>query len=334
MAGLATPGAVILIYHRVAEIPRDPQLLCVRRRHFGEQLEVLREHYHPMSLLELVGAVRDRKLPKRAVVVTFDDGYADNLVDARPLLADHGVCATVFVVGGDGGPAREFWWDELERLLLETETLPRALRMTVGADAWHWQLGESAWYRPEQSERDRGWNVQQPDNPGPRQEMYRALHERLRTLPLPQRRKVMDSLQAWSGAERVVRPTHRSLATDEIRELADGGLVEIGAHTLTHPVLATLPTDAQQLEIERNKAHLEQILDRPVRSFSYPYGTRSDYSVETVKLVRRGGFACACANFAGVVRSDADSFELPRVLVRDWDGDEFARRLRQAWGNG
>ena len=218
MAGLTTPGAVILIYHRVTEIPRDPQLLCVSPRHFVEQLEVLREHYHTMSLLELASAVRDRKLPDRAVVVTFDDGYADNLVNARPLLADQGVCATVFVVGGNGGPSREFWWDELERLLLETETLPRVLRMTVGADAWQWELGESAWYRPEQSERDRGWDVQQPDNPGPRQEMYRTLHERLRTLPPPQRREMMDSLQAWSGAERVVRATHRPLANHPVKK--------------------------------------------------------------------------------------------------------------------
>ena len=112
--------AVILLYHRVADLPSDPQLMAVTPRHFAEHLEVIRQSCRPLRLHDLGEA-----LPDRSVVVTFDDGYADNLHHAKPLLAAHDVPATVFVTSGYVGSDREFWWDDLERILLETPSLPR-----------------------------------------------------------------------------------------------------------------------------------------------------------------------------------------------------------------
>jgi peptidoglycan/xylan/chitin deacetylase (PgdA/CDA1 family) len=107
----------------------------------------------------------------------------------------------------------------------------------------------------------------------------------------------------------------------------------VGAHTLTHPVLAALPEAAQRDEIRRNKECLEALLGRPVKSFAYPYGTRADYTRQTVRLVREAGFACACANVPGVISQRSDPFQIPRFIVRNWDGEEFARRL-EAWFDG
>src|SRR5262245_42781760 len=324
------PGACILLYHRVAEVPSDPQLLCVTPQHFAEHLEILRTYGYPLRLQGLTQALCAGHLPRRTVIVTFDDGYADNLSNAKPLLERYDVPATVFATVGYLGHEHEFWWDELDRLLLQPGTLPAVLRLSIDGSIFLRDLGEATHYSAADFERHRHWNVVVQDDPGPRQEIYRALCLLLRPMPIGERRRVLEALQMWAGVEPKGRLTHRTLALAEAAQLSEGGMVEVGAHTLTHSVLSALPATAQQTEIVGSKARLEEILGRPVCSFAYPYGTRSDYTPETVALVRQAGFACACSNFAAVVWRGTDPFELPRVLVRDWDGDEFARRLR-AW---
>ena len=92
--------AIILLYHRVAEVPCDPQLLCVSPKHFGQHLEHLRQKYEVVGLPELVERVNERWRPRRAAVITFDDGYADNLWNAKPLLEQYETPATVFAATG------------------------------------------------------------------------------------------------------------------------------------------------------------------------------------------------------------------------------------------
>ena len=106
--------------------------------------------------------------------------------------------------------------------------------------------------------------------------------------------------------------------------------MEVGAHTVTHPTLSTLPVTLQHDEILESKVRLEQILGRQVHSFSYPHG---DLSAETATIVRDAGFTCACSSSAGIVRRSTDRFRLPRVPVADWDGQEFTRRLSR-WFRG
>jgi peptidoglycan/xylan/chitin deacetylase (PgdA/CDA1 family) len=321
-----TPQALVLLYHRVAEVPTDPHRLCVTPRHFAEHLEVLRRHYRPTALRQLAGTADRVRPAPLTVVLTFDDGYADNLYQARPLLERWHTPATVFVVSGYVGQEREFWWDDLDRLLLQPGRLPAALRLGPES-SYHWELGEAAQYGEAAYQRQRSWSALDRDHPGPRQSLFCVLHRQLRPLPELQRRQVLDQLVAWAGVEWQGRPSHRTLRSEEVWKLADGGLVEVGAHTVTHPVLHALPADEQRTEIRQSKASLEEILGRPVTSFSYPYGTRADYSAATVALVREAGFRCACSNFPGAVRPAADPFQLPRLVVRDWDGDQFAKQL-------
>jgi peptidoglycan/xylan/chitin deacetylase (PgdA/CDA1 family) len=272
-------------------------------------------------------------MPDRAVVVTFDDGYADNLHNAKSLLERQDVPATVFVTTGYLGSRREFWWDELDRLLLQPGTLPHTIRLTLDGRSYAWELGEAAQYSQDAYHRHRSWNVSLQEDPGTRQRLYRSLCQLFRRLPEEARSKALDELRTCVDARPAGRPTHRALSSEEVLQLAEGGLLEVGSHSVTHPVLSTLPAPAQRAEIHESKAQLESILGHPVTSFAYPYGSPADYTEETVAIVRHGGFACACANFPNVVRRGADPFQLPRILVRNWDGEEFARRL-DGWFRG
>jgi hypothetical protein len=82
-------------------------------------------------------------------------------------------------------------------------------------------------------------------------------------------------------------------------------------------------------EISRSKKTLESLVNRPVESFAYPYGRPGDFGKETVALVRHAGFDYACTNVSGAVAPDSDPYLLPRLFVRDVDGETFGRWLSQ-----
>jgi len=313
----------------VAESPTDPQQLVVTPAHFAEHLEVLRDYGRAVSLRQLSRALREGAPLRGNPALTFDDGYADNLYHAKPLLERYDTPATVFVTSGHVGTDREFWWDELERLLLLPGTVPATLRLDLDGTAYHWQLDEASHYDEEAYRSHRRWSALEASDPGSRQRVYRSLCSLLRPLPEELRRKALAELQAWAGSTAIGRSTHRALSEDEVRRVADGGLVEVGAHTVSHPVLSALPERTQKQEITESRARLEAILGRPVESFAYPYGTRADYLPSTVDIAREAGFAYACSNFEGIVAADTDPYQLPRFVVRNWNGDEFDRHLRK-----
>lgn len=322
------PPALILLYHRVTKLPSDPWGLAVSPRHFAEQLEVLRRHYHSMRLSELCHALANGRLPRRALAITFDDGYADNLYNAKPLLERNDLPATVFLPSGLIGQAREFWWDELDRLLLQPGVLPGTLRLHINGRTYAWEPGAAANYSEHEAQRYRHWRAWEAA-PGPRHGLYRALWELLHPLPPGEQCRVLDTLVAWAKAEPICRPTHRLLVEKEVLALARDGLIDIGAHTVTHPALRSLSVDAQRKEIQQGKTQLETMLERPVTTFAYPYGKQRDYTAETVALIREAAFTCACTNIAGAVTSATDPFQLPRLFVGDWNGEQFAEQLAQ-----
>lgn len=324
---------LILLYHRVTRCPSDPQGLCVSPEHFTQHLEVLRRHATPMPLQAFVQAVHDRALPPRGVALTFDDGYADNFHHAKPLLVRYEVPATVFVATGHIGGHREFWWDELEQVLLESETLPEEWTLTLRGRHHRWRLRPRSETLPVSAHRaGQRWTVLEPRDPGPRERMYRQVHQLLRSLPEDERQPLMDALRKWSGVSPMARPTHRPLRSEEVIALAQGGLIEIGAHSVTHPVLSQLPGAIQAQEVQESQARLEQLLGWPICHFAYPYGTRADFSGITIRCLRDAGYHTACANMDGSVDRGTDPFRLPRLLIRDWNGDEFCRQLARCWG--
>jgi peptidoglycan/xylan/chitin deacetylase (PgdA/CDA1 family) len=335
-------NALILLYHRIANSERDPQALCVRPSHFAEHLSVLRRSYNPRSLRDLHLRLKDGGLLRGWVAVTFDDGYADNLEVARPALEDADIPATVFIVSGQIGSSQAFWWDELDRTLLVPEVLPETLELK-GHD-WKYNCSLDVHEAVEDADTDTSRNVTKRFADG-RYQAYRDLMRLLRTFGSSEREAVLAELRAWSGVDAAVEPALRALDPDGVRQLTRDNLIEVGAHTISHVSLASRPIAEQDAEIAGSKSHLEDLIGHPVTSFSYPYGSRSfkrgiathlrfgrgyaaDYNSTTIALVKAAGYERACANFGGRVSATSSALELPRVIIRDWDGDTFERTLR------
>jgi peptidoglycan/xylan/chitin deacetylase (PgdA/CDA1 family) len=324
-AALVRPRAAILMYHRVHQALADPWDLCVSLSHFDEQMEYLHRHHVVLSLRELARRLAAGRLPRRAVVLTFDDGYADNLLAAKPILERWELPATFFATTGKFGQARDYWWDELARLFLEPGTLPETLEIVLNGEHLRWDLSESAAYSAADCRRNSAWRASADRDPTPRHAVVRTLNDRLYARPEPEKRRVIDELFAWAKASPDGRPGDRTLSPEELIAAEEGGLVGIGAHSVTHPVLTSLPAAAQRDEIAQSKSCLEEILGHPVAEFCYPHGA---YAAETVALVKDAGFGSACSVVSRPLGPDADPFLLPRIQARDWDGEEFARRLR------
>lgn len=314
----------MLLYHRVATPEADPWSLAVSPAHFDEHMAVLRRRAAVVPLDALPALLARRDAPRRCVAVTFDDGYADNLHAALPVLERHEVPATVFVTtGAVDGPG--FWWDRLERLLLGAGTLPARLEMTVLGARREWSLdGWTSWSAVERR-RHRAWRSGHPA-PTPRHALFMELWSLLQTSVPAVRDRVVAELERWASAT-PDGGDGAPLGRDDLVRLGAHPLVGVGAHTVSHPRLSALAPGEQSTEVVESRRYLEELLGRPVHSFAYPHGRPGDYTPDTVRVVREAGFTRACVNQPGTIGVNGDPFATPRAYVTDVDGGAFERHL-------
>jgi peptidoglycan/xylan/chitin deacetylase (PgdA/CDA1 family) len=285
----------------------------------------LRTRYRPFRLQDLVQSLRRGRIPHGVVVVTFDDGYADNLHAAKPLLERHDVPATIFLTTAYVRQNKEFWWDELERIFLQPSTLPDRLFVTVNGQSHQWDLKEARHYSEEEFRQHAWWTWRAKDYPTGRHRLFRDLFQLLQPLPEHERGPAITNVAAWAGIGSGVRPTHRPLASDEVVRLAESGLIEVGSHTVTHPLLPQLSAASQREELQTSKAFLETLTCKPITSFAYPFG--ASRRSETAALVREAGFESACSTIPDAVFRDTDLFQLPRLYVGNWGAEAFQKYL-------
>jgi peptidoglycan/xylan/chitin deacetylase (PgdA/CDA1 family) len=302
-------GALILGYHRIAYTSRDGYEVCVSPEHFAGHMDSLRKYVQPISLSKLVQGLKEGSLPPKSVAVTFDDGYADNLYIAKPLLEKYEIPATVFICTGYLG--KEFWWDQLERLVTGSQTDLHRLQLQAGGKQFEW-------HKATVSTEER--------QPALREEFCRALYHFLLSLDIEDQNYAMGVIRRWSNVSSSGVSTSRALNEDEVLRLADGGLIEIGAHTRHHPMLPQLSFARQREEIQSSKRDLEALLSRKIAGFSYPNGRAT---VDAKQLVREMGFSYACTSLHDVVRPGSDLYELTRFWQQDVDGDRFVKRLNR-----
>ncbi len=310
---------VILCYHRVFRPERDPHLLSVSPENFRAQLEVIRRLAQPLALDALANGAR----PSRGVVITFDDGYLDNLENALPILRELAIPATIYIATGYVGVDREFWWDDLERLTLGAVRLPAVVRLQINGRAREWEIGDDTVSDP-------AWDVLQTTTRTPRQKLFAELHAALRPLPEARQEEVLAQLRALTGTDRSPRPQYRCVTAVELKRLAAEPLLTLGAHTITHCDLDFRTDDEQEAEIAGSRDQLAEFIGETAAHFSYPYGS---FNESAMAVCARNQFRSAVTCIDGAVERGAHPQRLPRFLVRDWDGAEFERQLN-AWFRG
>ena len=275
----------ILFYHRFGDTRR-----AMSPRLFVQQLEYLRRHFVPMSLPDLVARrVSGEPLPARAVAVTIDDGYLDFAEHAYPQLQRFGIPVTLYTVSRFAAGSQWLWFDRLRYVCEHT----RLATLSVS-------LPEGPLSRPMTSadERERAWDV---------------IATRCLTLPTAAREQLIESCASAAEVDIPARPTGNFAALDfaGLRAL-DPALVDIGGHTLTHPILS-MCTDAEVVEeVGGCRVELQAALGRAVHSFCYPNGRPCDFDARAIAAVRAAGFQSATASTGMLLGPDAETWSLPR----------------------
>lgn len=298
---------IILLYHRCANMTSDPQLLGVTPEHFEDHIKWITENYKVLRFDE-----EWQKVTEPSVVITFDDGYEDNYLNAVPILEKYHCPATIFVTTGRLDTDMEPWCDDVERIILLNNNL---LGNKVTID-----LGEFGIVEKEiltESERN---------------DLYYLVHDTVKEMQPEDRDSVLSNITDKYG-EYPVRKAHRYMSSDQIKQLAASKYITIGGHTITHSKLSVESIEKQLEEIEGSKKRLEKIMGKKVITFSYPFGSIKDYNEDSVKIVRELGFLHTASNFPGRVHSNTSVYELPRQIVRDWDLTTFCERFDSFWTN-
>lgn len=287
----------ILIYHRVVARP-DPLLPDVLdARTFEQLMQALRSSFNVLPLGEAVQRLQQGTLPARPACITFDDGYADNASVALPILQKLGLHATFFVSPGylNGG---RMWND------------------TVYETVRHLPAGEIHLAR-----------FNQPslhiDSAASRRLLAETVIKAVKHLP-PQQRQ--HEVNAFSATAKNL-PADLMMTDAQVCALHQAGMT-VGAHTMSHPILAKTDNTVAEQEISESKNHLENLLQNDVNLFAYPNGKPvQDYLPQHVRMVRACGFKAAVSTAWGVSTKNTDPFQLPRFTPWDHTSLRFLAQL-------
>lgn len=291
----------ILIYHRVRAtidplFGDEPDAEA-----FDRTLRWIKDWFNVLPLSEAADRLERGCLPARALSITFDDGYSDNESVALPILRQHGLTATFFITTGHIGSDKPMWNDAI------VEAVRRSGRTELDLRAVGLARYPMTSLAAKRSAID---------------SILRAVMHLPPDVRVEVVARIVDLAGGLSGLQLMMNE-------DQIRNLHRSGM-SIGAHTVTHPILARLNERAAMQEIAASKAQLEEIVGERVDLFAYPSGRPGrDYTAAHPPLVKRCGFRTAVSTAWGVARCGADRLQLPRFTPWDRQRLRFALRLAQ-----
>ena len=301
----------ILAYHRVLESVEpegfrfDLDLISASSDAFREQIAIVKRRCSPMRFDELIDRLdRGQSLPRRAVLITFDDGYDDNYRIAWPILRDAGVSAMFFVSTGHIESGRPYAYDWLTHMVCVT----RAGRLQAPELGVDWPL---------------------PETLQGRRVLASRLLDRIKTLDAGAQQALIERLQReWLLSAQDGHPDCRPMTWTQLREMRDGGM-EVGSHGVDHRMLAKMTPAAMREELVASKCAIERALGGEAQVISYPVGGYDAYDAAVMTAVRESGYRLGCSYRAGPESMRPESrYELQRIPVeRDVGCDWFEGML-------
>ncbi|MBD5487030.1 MAG: polysaccharide deacetylase family protein [Lachnospiraceae bacterium] len=301
----------ILLYHRVEYLNDDFNMQAVTPDNFERHMKFLHDHYDVISLNTPIGEWFDGG-NKDAVIITFDDGYYDFLYNAIPVLEKYHVPATVFVTTGNIDSEYENWTDSILRIIFSNNKQKDFFTF------------DNQFYQGKYPTR----------NYKEKYDFYQMIRRIFLVSTAEEKRRYEGELLDWAGLEREGRKDRRIMNSEEIRKAAVTEGISIGAHTVTHAALKTLSASEQRSEILESKRNLEKIIGKEVTLFSYPFGTRDEYSDVTVQLVKEVGFEKAVVAYPAGLNEEINFYELNRFVVRNYDEKDFVEYVENVvFGN-
>jgi peptidoglycan/xylan/chitin deacetylase (PgdA/CDA1 family) len=303
--------AIIVMYHRV--LPDEEyiknqgpnQQLAVSLSRFTEQIAYFSQNYTPMSFERFLTNPAKMKASKKALIVTFDDGYKDNLLYALPVLKKYQVPAIIYVATKYACGDHDMWWYEVWAMCHENLKI-----------SFKWE--------------ERFFNLSLKTM----EEKMGAFTE-IRSLLLGNslggQKRIMELLRKDLGCTPRTYPD-AVLTWDEIKQLDQEPLITIGAHTANHPCLATLSRDEAKREMLIGKQLLEEKLDHEVTHFAYPFGGYNDAGLREYELAKECGFRTAVTTLTKPMKSNKIN-EFPRYGILNQDTTERLSTRLSGWDN-
>lgn len=281
----------VLMYHQVLPEHDFMRPYEMTAKIFSQHLEYLTANFTLLTLSDALNKLHSNSLPSNAAVMTFDDGYENNASIALPMLNKYGVPAS-FYIASDFLNGGAMWND---KVLEAVRRWPAGkLNLAIGEKKLEFQLSD---------DKSRAYAGGE-------------LLNAFKYLPLAQRKVAVDEFT--SGA---IDGLNYMMSDAQVKLLHDNGM-EIGGHTCSHPILASLSESKAFKQISDNKAYLESILGQKITSFAYPNGKPGkDYTKQTIDLVKKAGYQYAVSTHEGVASSLTDEFQIPRFTP--WRNDKF-----------
>jgi peptidoglycan/xylan/chitin deacetylase (PgdA/CDA1 family) len=320
--------AVVLSYHRITRMDIDPWELAVSPENFEQHLQILKK-YNLVTPDQLSKHLKNGTLKNKMVCVTFDDGYHDNYRLAKPLLEKYKSPATIFIPVHFIGQSKLFWWDELQAILLGKHHLPQRLSISIANDKLEFDLNDDAQFNEVHYRKNTSW-IWYEEIKTKRAELYLEIWKRLKPLQYAEIDEIMERLRQWCSCNMVFDNDSLPMNDNELKNIIIHPLFSIGIHTVTHPALAFHTRQVQFTEISNCKKQLEDLASHPINTIAYPYGIYND---DTIDIANQLGLESGFTTQGNAVLSKDHPLKLARVHVKNWDGEEFERKLN-LWING